>query len=126
MDIMEIFKTAGSTGAWGLLAVFLIKYFIDDKAKTIERLETSYRENYGDMRLDKNKLTEIIATQKDLLIQQKEILSKQTDMLGHYEDILNGIKTNLEKITDIQLLHANRLEKIESRLERLERYTEPK
>ena len=126
MDIMEIFKTAGSTGAWGLLAVFLIKYFIDDKAKTIERLEKSYRENYGDMRTDKNKLTEIISTQKDLLIQQKEILSKQTDMLGHYEDILNGIKTTLEKITDIQLLHANRLEMIESRLERLERYTEPK
>jgi len=123
---MEIFKTAGSTGAWGLLAVFLIKYFIDDKAKTIERLEKSYRENYGDMRTDKNKLTEIISTQKDLLIQQKEILSKQTDMLGHYEDILNGIKTTLEKITDIQLLHANRLEMIESRLERLERYTEPK
>ena len=44
MDIMEVVKAAADTGAWGLLAVFLIKYFIDDKAKTIERIETTHKE----------------------------------------------------------------------------------
>lgn len=134
MDYTELVKAAAGTGAWGLLALFLIKYFIDDKAKTItiledskastiERLENSHKETMVDMKNDKDKLMEIVMSQKELLTQQKEILSRQTEMLGHNEATLGGLKIAMDKIIDIQLLHANRLEKIEDRLERVERQT---
>ena len=123
MDMNEIFKAVAGNGAWGLLAVFLIKYFIEDKAKTIERFESNHKETIEDMKEDKDKLLEIVMSQKELLTQQKEILSKQTDMLSHNEETLNGLKIAMDKIVDIQLLHANRLEKIEDRLERVEKQT---
>lgn len=123
MEFPELMKAVVSKGAWAVLAVYLIKYVIDDKAKTVELLDNNYKDISAAINSDKEKLMEIVVSQRDLLSQQKEILARQTDMLCNNEEILNGLKLSIDKIVDIQLLHANRLEKIEDRVERIERQT---
>ena len=123
MDIKTVFEAVAGTGAWGLLAVFLIKYFIDDKAKTIDRLEEIHKESQEYMRADKEKiqldntkLMDVSISQNNLLIQQKDILEKQTELLSHNAEMMIGIESTLDRITDIQLIHANRLDNIETNL----------
>jgi NAD(P)H-dependent flavin oxidoreductase YrpB (nitropropane dioxygenase family) len=121
MDMSELIKAVAGNGAWGLLAVFLIKYFMEDKTKTIELLTKNHKESIEDMKEDKDKLMEIVISQKELLAQMKDILARQTEMLSRNEDTLDGVKVAIDKIVDIQVMHANRLEKIEDRIEQVEK-----
>lgn len=123
MDMTELIKAAAGSGAWGLLAVFLIKYFMDDKSQTISSIEKNHKESMDDMKEDKDKLMEIVISQKELLTQQKEILSRQTEMLSQNQDTLIGVKMAIDKITEIQIGFTNRLDKIEDKVERVERQT---
>ena len=115
MGITDIFEAVAGSGAWGLLAVFLIKYFIDDKAKTIDRLEKIHKESQEYMRMDKEKiqldntkLMDVAISQNNLLIQQKDILKNQTELLSHNAEMMVGIEAALDKITDIQTaINAN-------------------
>lgn len=123
MDITAVFEAVAGSGAWGLLAVFLIKYFIDDKTKTINRLEEIHKESQEYMRADKEKiqldntkLMDVSISQNNLLVQQKDILEKQTELLSHNAEMMIGIESALDRITDIQLIHANRLDNIETNL----------
>mgnify|MGYP007069471666 CR=1 FL=1 len=123
MDTTELFKAVAGNGAWAILAVFLIKYFIEDKSKTIGLLEKTHKEASCDMKKDKDSLLDIVISQKELLTQMKDILARQTDMLSRNEDTLDGIKIAIDKIVDVQMIHANRLERIENRVEMVEKQT---
>lgn len=121
MDVSELLKVVVNNGAWAVLAVYLIKYVIDDRLKTVALLDKNHKDVLAAINKDKEKLIEIVISQKDILNQQKEILVKQTDKMCDNEEILNGLKLSIDKIVDIQLLHANRLEKIEDRIEKIEK-----
>lgn len=124
MDLFEILKGAVGNSAWAILAIFLIKYFMDDKNNIVNLIDTNAQKAIRDVNKDKEKLMEILVTQNSLLADMKQLLSVQAEMLNHYDDTLDALKVAMDKMSDIQMLHATKLDKIEERLAIVEKQTQ--
>lgn len=124
MDLYQLLETAVGNSAWAILAIFLIKYFIDDKAKVVDLIDNNAQQAIKDANKDKQKLMDILVTQNNLLSDMKQLLSIQSEMLNRYDDTLDALKSAMDKMSDIQMLHAQKLDKIEERLAKVEKQTE--
>lgn len=124
MDLFEILKGAVGNSAWAILAIFLIKYFMDDKNNIVNLIDTNAQKAIRDVNKDKEKLMEILVTQNSLLADMKQLLSVQAEMLNRYDDTLDALKVAMDKMSDIQMLHATKLDKIEERLAIVEKQTQ--
>lgn len=62
----------------------------------------------------------LAAQQKDVLLQTNLLIQKQAGMEEHNREMLNGLKATLDKMNDIQMLHTNRLDRIEDKQENLD------
>lgn len=124
MDLFEILKGAVGNSAWAILAIFLIKYFMDDKNNIVNLIDTNAQKVIRDVNKDKEKLMEILVTQNSLLADMKQLLSVQAEMLNRYDDTLDALKVAMDKMSDIQMLHATKLDKIEERLAIVEKQTQ--
>lgn len=124
MNLFEILKGAVGNSAWAILAIFLIKYFMDDKNNIVNLIDTNAQKVIRDVNKDKEKLMEILVTQNSLLADMKQLLSVQAEMLNRYDDTLDALKVAMDKMSDIQMLHATKLDKIEERLAIVEKQTQ--
>lgn len=106
MDIQPIIELITQTGIWCMTTYILAKYFFDYVKKDKENDRQDHKE-------DKDKLYTLLDNQSKILEQQKEMLSKQVIMSEHNKEML-------DKLTNIQMLHTNRLDRIEDRQTRLE------
>lgn len=123
-------------GTWfvGCMAAFIVgKLFV----QYVNKERSTYRD---DTKEEKDRLYSIIESQNDLLSNQGSILEQQKQMLENTNrlieqqismemdnrEVLNALVVSNDKMTEIQMLHANRLERIEDRLERVERNQELK
>ncbi|MCF0126846.1 MAG: hypothetical protein HUJ68_14060 [Clostridia bacterium] len=102
MNYEPIITLITQTGIWCVSTFILAKLILDNmKSEKIEHKE------------DKNKLYDIYITQAKILQEQKELIKEQVS-------ISKNNKEMLDKLTNIQMLHTNRLDKIEERLEDME------
>lgn len=90
------------TGIWCATSYILGKYLIREK-----------QQDRQDNKEEKERLYGLIENQGKILEQQKELLSQQVMMAQHNKEML-------DRLTDIQMLHTNRLDRIEERQTRLE------
>lgn len=90
------------TGVWCVTSYILGKCLIREK-----------QQDRQDNKEEKERLYGLIENQGKILEQQKELLSQQVMMSQHNKEML-------DRLTDIQMLHTNRLDRIEERQTRLE------
>lgn len=90
------------TGIWCVTAYILGRYLIQDK-----------QQDRQDSKEEKERLYGLIENQGRILEQQKDLLSQQVRASQHNEEML-------DKLTHIQILHTNRLDRIEERQTKLE------
>ena len=94
------------TGIWCVTAFLLGKTFLDYIIKREEVDRTSFRER-------EDRTYSIIENQEALMQQQKDLLSKAITMIENN-------KETLDNLNNIQMLHTNRLDRIEDRQTQLE------
>lgn len=94
------------TGIWCVTAYIIGKSFFD----YITRREEDDRQNYKDR---EERIYSIFEKQESIMLQQKDLLSQQVTMSQHNKEML-------DKLTNIQILHTNRLDRIEERQTQLE------
>lgn len=70
-----------------------------------------------DAKEDRERMYSLMEKQNELYSQQKEMLVKSE---AYNKEALKGIKNSLDKLNEIQMLHTNRLYRIEDRQEKLE------
>ena len=90
------------TGVWCVTAYILGRHLLREK-----------QQDRQDNKEEKERLYGLIENQGKILEQQKELLSQQVMMSQHNKEML-------DRLTDIQMLHTNRLDRIEERQTRLE------
>lgn len=106
MDIQPFVNLIANTGIWCVTTFILAKYFID----YVNRDKGQERE---DNKEEKGRLYSIIDNQGKILNELKELFIQQASSTEHN-------KAMLDKLTEIQILHTNRLDNIEKRQSRLE------
>ena len=106
MNAESVVNLVTQTGIWCVTAFILGKLFFDYVKRDREQDREDYKE-------DKDRMYAVLENQGKLMEQQKELLSKQLVMSEHNKEILDSL-------TDIQMLHTNRLTNIEDRQTRLE------
>lgn len=94
------------TGIWCATAYILGKKFFD----YVTRREEDDRVNFKER---EERMYRIIEKQEVIMIQQKDLLTQSITMSQHNKEML-------DKLTDIQMLHTNRLDRIEDRQTQLE------
>lgn len=111
-------------GSWlvGVLAAMaigkqLIDYIKNDKQQDREDSKQD-RERMYSLIERQNTLAE---QQKDMLVQTNALIQTQVGMEEHNREMLNGLKATMDKMNDIQMLHTNRLDRIEDKQELMER-----
>lgn len=101
-----LIQLISQTGIWCAAAFAIGKIFIDyiNKKDALERQDFKEREErvYG-----------LLEKQEEIMSQQKDLLTQQVVMSQHNKEML-------DKLTDIQMLHTNRLDRIEDRQAQLE------
>ena len=98
----SVINLVTQTGVWCVTSYILGKCLIREK-----------QQDRQDNKEDKERLYGLIENQGKILEQQKELLSQQVMMSQHNKEML-------DRLTDIQMLHTNRLDRIEERQTRLE------
>ena len=98
----SVINLVTQTGVWCVTSYILGKYLIREK-----------QQDRQDNKEEKERLYGLIENQGKILEQQKELLSQQVMMSQHNKEML-------DRLTDIQMLHTNRLDRIEERQTRLE------
>ena len=108
------------TGIWCVTAFLLGKTFLDYIIKREEVDRTSFRER-------EDRTYSIIENQEALMQQQKDLLSKAIIMIENNKEKLSNLtdmtqnnKETLDNLNNIQMLHTNRLNRIEDRQTQLE------
>ncbi|MBO5424379.1 MAG: hypothetical protein J6A25_02595 [Lachnospiraceae bacterium] len=94
------------TGIWCVTAYILGKNFFD----YVTRREENDRVNFKER---EERMYQIIEKQEVIMIQQKDLLTQSITMSRHNKEML-------DKLTNIQMLHTNRLDRIEDRQTQLE------
>ena len=90
------------TGIWCATSYILGRYLIQDK-----------QQDRQDNKEEKERLYGLIENQSKILEQQKELLTQQAMTSQHNKEML-------EKLTSIQMLQTNRLDRVEERQTKLE------
>ena len=90
------------TGVWCVTAYILGKYLIREK-----------QQDRQDNKEDKERLYGLIENQGKILEQQKELLSQQVKTSQDNKEML-------ERLTSIQMIQTNRLDRVEERQTKLE------
>ena len=90
------------TGIWCVTAYILGRYLIKDK-----------QQDRQDNKEEKERLYKLIENQGKILEQQKELLSQQVMTSQDNKEML-------ERLTSIQMLQTNRLDRVEERQTKLE------
>ena len=98
----SVINLVTQTGVWCVTSYILGRYLIQDK-----------QQDRQDNKEEKERLYGLIENQGKILEQQKELISQQVMMSQHNKEML-------DRLTDIQMLHTNRLDRIEERQTRLE------
>lgn len=98
----SVINLVTQTGVWCVTSYILGKYLIREK-----------QQDRQDNKEEKERLYGLIENQGKILEQQKELLSQQVMMSQHNKEML-------DRLTDIQMLHTNRLDRIEERQTKLE------
>ena len=106
MNFETLMELVTQTGILCATAYLLGKTLLDLLKKDKEQAREDYK-------ADKERLYTFIENQNGLLQELKELANKQATTSEHSKEMLN-------KLTDIQMLHTNRLDRIEERLARLE------
>lgn len=101
-----LIKLITQTGVWCATAYIVGKVFLD----YVNKKDDNSRQ---DMYNREERMYTIMERLEVTLSQQKDILTQQVVTSEHNKQVL-------DKLTDIQMLHTNRLDKIEDRLGRLE------
>lgn len=111
-------------GSWlvGILAAVafgkqLIEYVKTDKENDRQDFKEDRQVMYSLM----DKQNSLAEQQKDMIVQTNILIQKQIGMEEHNRDMLNGLKATMDKMNDIQMLHTNRLDRIEDKQEQLEK-----
>ena len=94
------------TGIWCVTAYILGKNFIDYITRREENDKVNFKER-------EERMYRIIEKQEAIMLQQKDLLTQSITMSQHNKEML-------DKLTDIQMLHTNRLDRIEDRQTQLE------
>lgn len=110
MDLQPLVELVTQTGIWCVSAFIIAKHFF-------EYIKKDGENKREDMKEDKDRMYEILDKYSVLMEQQKELLSEQVCISENNKEMLN-------RLTDIQMLHTNRLDRIEDRLGRLEEKAE--
>lgn len=112
-------------GLIGLICWVLVNAFIKDKQKALDITESSHKEALKDLRDDKETLMQLFLRQSEvvnrlegILCQQRDMLEKQNTMLEKTDANMMIFQKSLDKISETQLAHAVKLEKIEEEIKR--------
>lgn len=103
--------------AAGVIGKQLIDYIKNDKEQDRQDHKDDKERMYSLME-KQNNLSE---QQKEMLVQTNVLLQKQIDMEKHNREMLTGLKATMDKMNDIQMLHTNRLDRIEDKQEIMDR-----
>lgn len=111
-------------GSWlvGVLAAFTIGKQLIDYIKTDkEQDRMDYKEDRERMYALIERQNALAEQQKDMQVQTNVLIQKQIGMEEHNREMLNGLKATMDKMNDIQMLHTNRLDRIEDKQEQMEK-----
>lgn len=97
--------------AAGVVGKQLIQYITKDK----EQDRIDFREDKKKMYELMDKQNQISAEQKEMITQTNILLQKQVEMSSSNKEMIAGLKATMDKMNDIQMLHKNRLDRIEDR-----------
>ena len=106
MDLSSFAKLFTETGVWCVTAYLLGKTLLDILRKDKEQAREDYK-------ADKERMYSFIDEQNAILNELKQLVNNQASAAEQSKEMLH-------KLTDIQMLHTNRLDRIEERLGRLE------
>lgn len=103
-------------GITGLICWVLVNSFIKDKEKTFQNLNDSHKANIDNLLGDKEMLYEVLKTQGSAIVKMEALLDRQTEILDRTERNMVIFQQSLDKISETQVTHANKLETIEKSL----------
>lgn len=103
--------------AAGTVGKILIDYVKSDKEQDRQDFKEDKERTYSLMEKQNN----LAAQQKDMLVQTNLLIQKQLDAEQVNREMLIGLKATMDKMNDIQMLHTNRLDRIEDRQEIMEK-----
>lgn len=113
MDFQPFINTIAQAGVWCIAAFVMGKMFIDyiNKDKELDRQDVVNERQM--FREERERLYLLVEGQGKILEQQRDMLGQQVEASKHNKEML-------DKLTNIQMLHTNRLDRIEDRQSRLE------
>ena len=117
-------------GLLGLVLWIVINAFIKDKEKSLTIADENHKEAMKDLRANNENLLELFLRQNEILLQLQSVVVQQKDMLEKHSEALEKQnivleKTNLnmeifqkslDRISEVQLAQATRLEMIEKEI----------
>lgn len=107
IDVQPMINLVTQTGIWCLSTYILAKYFLDYIKSDKEQEKEDRKLERTECQREKDRLYGLIESQNRLMEQQKDLLSHNRDMLT--------------KLTEVEMLHSTRLDRIEDKIERLKR-----
>lgn len=113
MDFQPIINLIAQTGIWCVLAFGLGKILFDWMKKFFEYIKEEKERDRADFKQEKDRIYSLFDNQAEISSQQKDLLQQHLIMAEHNKEML-------DRLTDIQMLHTNRLDRIEDRQSRLE------
>lgn len=110
-------------GLMGIILWVMVTAFIKDKDKSLTLASDNHKEAMKDLRTDKENLMQLFLRQdevmtrlENVLCQQKDMLEKQNRMLEKTDANMILFQKSLDKISETQISHAVKLEKIEQEI----------
>lgn len=112
-------------GLMGLILWVVVSAFIKDKDKSLTIADENHKEAMKDLRTDKENLMQLFLRQNEVMLRLESVLTQQKDMLEKQNTMLEKADANmmifqksLDKISETQLAHAVKLEKIEEEIKK--------
>lgn len=108
--LLEIVTQGGSWLVGVIAAIVIGRQFVNfvSKDKELDR---------ADSKEEKEKMYALMEKQNELYGQQKELLIR---MDSYSREMLKGLKGTMDKMNEIQMLHTNRLDRIEDKQSQME------
>ena len=97
------------TGVWCVTAYILGRHLLREK-----------QQDRQDNKEEKERLYRLIENQGKILEQQKELLGQQKELLSQQVKTSQDNNEMLERLTSIQMIQTNRLDRVEERQTKLE------
>ena len=113
MNFQPFINTIAQAGVWCIAAFLMGKMFLDYVKKDKEHDREDMKEERAVYNNEKERIYSLYERQSKILEQQSQMLSELLSVSQHNRDML-------DKLTNIQMLHTNRLDRLEDRQSRLE------